>query len=224
MGRAPTSGRRRTGCLRRDTQGLPGTWSAFTPYLGLEAAALPAGAADHHQVIIDPSLPLGEGNSVFISLSSSSDASRAPSGHHAATLSTRTAPEPWWAARAAGAAAYSARKAEYSERLLAAAERALPGLREAVRLCLAGTPLTFETFTGRKLGMVGGFPQISLLSARGPRIGLANLWLVGNSIFPGQSTAGVTLGALRAAADMLATTRASQRGLAARSGPTLYKT
>ena len=211
------------GALRRDTQGLPGAWSAFTLYLGLEAGALPSGAADHQQVILDTSRPLGEGNSVFISLSPAGDAWRAPSGRRAATLSTHTAPGPWWAARAVGAAAYAARKAEYTERLLAAAERALPGLRQAVRLCLAGTPLTFETFTGRKLGLVGGFPQTSLFSARGPRTGLANLWLVGDSIFPGQSTAGVTLGAFRVAADVLATTRATQPGLAARSRQTLYK-
>jgi phytoene dehydrogenase-like protein len=42
------------------------------------------------------------------------------------------------------------------------------------------------------------------VGARGPRTGLANLWLVGDSIFPGQSTAGVTLGALRVAGEVLA--------------------
>jgi phytoene dehydrogenase-like protein len=51
--------------------------------------------------------------------------------------------------------------------------------------------------------MVGGFPQTSLFKARGPRTGVPNLWLVGDSIFPGQSTAGVTLGAMRVAAEVL---------------------
>jgi hypothetical protein len=52
--------------------------------------------------------------------------------------------------------------------------------------------------------MVGGFAQESLFAARGPATGLPSVWLVGDSIFPGQSTAGVTLGAMRVA-DQIAT-------------------
>jgi phytoene dehydrogenase-like protein len=48
--------------------------------------------------------------------------------------------------------------------------------------------------------MVGGFPQASIFGARGPSTGIPNLWLVGDSVFPGQSTAGVTLGGMRVAA------------------------
>jgi len=68
-----------------------------------------------------------------------------------------------------------------------------------VRLCLPGTPLTFQRFTHRPLGLVGGYPQTSLFNVRGPATGITNLWRVGDSIFPGQSTAGVTLGAIRTA-------------------------
>ncbi|MFN8595893.1 MAG: hypothetical protein U0559_06885, partial [Anaerolineae bacterium] len=63
---------------------------------------------------------------------------------------------------------------------------------------LPGTPLTFERFTRRVDGMVGGFPQHNLFTAWSPRID-RRLWLVGDSIFPGQSTAAVSLGALRVA-------------------------
>lgn len=192
------------GALQRETRARPATWGAFTLYLGLDAAALPEGAADHHQVVVDPARPLGEGNSVFVSLSRAGDSRRAPPGMRAATLSTHTAVAPWWKLHAASRAAYEERRDEYAERLLAAAEIALPGLRRAVRLALPGTPVTFERFTRRPLGMVGGFPQTSLLRARGPGTGLANAWLVGDSVFPGQSTAGVTLGALRVARDALA--------------------
>lgn len=75
----------------------------------------------------------------------------------------------------------------------------------AIELCLPGTPVTFDFYTRRPRGMVGGFPQTSLFSARDPKTGITNLWLVGDSIFPGQSTAGVTLGAMRVAADVLET-------------------
>lgn len=193
--------------LKRETRTRPPTWGAFTLYLGLDGSGLPSNLPDHHQVVVDPTRPLGEGNSVFISLTEVNDPHRALAGMRAATLSTHTAIDPWWAAQRQSEAAYEDRKAVYTERLLTAAERAMPGLRPSIRLCLSGTPLTFEYYTGRVGGMVGGFPQTSLFSVRGPRTGLANLWLVGDSIFPGQSTAGVTLGGRRVAAAVAAQIR-----------------
>jgi hypothetical protein len=75
-------------------------------------------------------------------------------------------------------------------------------LRQAVNLVLPGTPVTFQRFTRRAWGWVGGFPQTNLFRAWGPRLA-ANLWLVGDSIFPGQSTAVVALGGLRVAGAVL---------------------
>jgi C-3',4' desaturase CrtD len=196
--------------LRREVAGRRPTWGAFTLYLGLDTEALPPGAASHHQVIVDASRPLGEGNSVFISLADEQDNSRAPYGKRPATLSTHTAIEPWWRLARQDQDAYLARRQEYAERLLRAAEVALPGIRQAVRLCLPGTPVTFDYYTRRPLGMVGGFPQTSLFKTRGPGTGIRNLWLVGDSIFPGQSTAGVTLGAMRVAANVLRATLAAR--------------
>jgi len=177
------------------------TWGAFTLYLGLDATALPASLPDHHQVVVDATKPLGEGNSVFLSLSDAADVERAPVGMRATTLSTHTDVAAWWALRQGpDESAYLARREAYAERLIAAAERAVPGLRAAIRLQLPGTPVTFQVYTSRPLGMVGGFPQTSIFAARGPQTGLDNVWLVGDSVFPGQSTAGVTLGAMRVAA------------------------
>jgi phytoene dehydrogenase-like protein len=140
---------------------------------------------------------------VFISISDAKDDTRAPVGQRAVTLSTHTVAADWWNLQSADPQAYQARREDYTQRVLDAAELALPGLKAAVRLCLPGTPQTFWFYTRRPQGMVGGYPQTSLLAARGPSTGLRNAWLVGDSIFPGQSTAGVTLGALRVAADVL---------------------
>jgi C-3',4' desaturase CrtD len=188
--------------LRQEMTRRSATWGAFTLYLGLKAEALPDQVTSHQQVITDANQPLGEGNSVFISLADPEDASRAPIGKLPATLSTHTAIAPWWRLFQSDRQAYFERRAEYAERMLDAAERAIPRIRQAIDLCLPGTPVTFDFYTRRPQGMVGGFPQTSLWSARGPRTGIANLWLVGDSIFPGQSTAGVTLGAMRVAADV----------------------
>ncbi len=191
--------------LQREVAGRSPTWGAFMLYLGVEAAALPPDGVNHHQVIVDADRPLGEGNSVFITLSPTHDASRAPAGMRAVNISTHTAIEPWQQLhqQPGAQAAYDERRAHYMERLLAAAERALPGLTRAARLVLPATPITYAHWTGRPQGMVGGFPQTSLFEARGPDTGLPNVWLVGDSIFPGQSTAGVTLGGMRVARSVL---------------------
>jgi C-3',4' desaturase CrtD len=171
-------------------------WGAFVVYVGFDGAILPPDYPLHHQIVLRR--PLGEGNSVFASISPAWDSSRAPIGQRALTLSTHTALDGWWQMHAQDLPAYTARKNELAEKLLAAAEIALPGLGSAARLVMPGTPVTFQRFTRRKWGWVGGFPQSSLLRTRGPRLG-PNLWLVGDSIFPGQSTAAVALGGLRVA-------------------------
>jgi phytoene dehydrogenase-like protein len=106
---------------------------------------------------------------------------------------------------------YETRKTEYAKRMLQAAEVALPGLRDAVQLTLPGTPVTFQRFTGRHQGWVGGFPQTNLFRTWGPRL-TPGVWMVGDSIFPGQSTAAVALGGLRVAGAVLAEYRVEVNG------------
>jgi phytoene dehydrogenase-like protein len=171
-------------------------WGAFVLYVGIDDTIVLPNFPLHHQIIARR--PLGEGNSVFASLSPGWDASRAPAGQRALTLSTHTALDGWWELYEHNHPAYEARKAELAAKILAVAETALPGLHHAARLVLPGTPVTFQRFTRRARGWVGGFPQLSLLRTLGPRLS-PNLWLVGDSIFPGQSTAAVALGGLRVA-------------------------
>ncbi|MCX8024915.1 MAG: NAD(P)/FAD-dependent oxidoreductase [Thermanaerothrix sp.] len=186
--------------LRHEVRRRPPTWGAFTLYVGVRAEALPPTAPTHHQVIRDPTAPLGEGNSVFISVSPAEDPTRAPAGMRAITLSTHTAVVPWWHL---DPEAYLRRRELYTQHLLEALEVVFPGIKAAIDLCLPGTPRTFAFYTRRWQGMVGGFPQTSLWQMRGPQTGVPNLWLVGDSVFPGQSTAGVILGAVRVAAHVL---------------------
>lgn len=187
--------------LRQKVNTLPPQWGAFTLYLGVDAAAIPPDFPDHHQLLQDPSQPLGEGNSLFMSLSPTWDPSRAPAGQRTLMISTHTRPEPWWALRhqLGGKEAYDDRVATYTERLLDGIKPLLPNVHSHIRLQLPATPVTFQRFTRRHLGYVGGFPQHSILTAHNPRLPIGGLWMVGDSIFPGQSTAGVTLGAMRVA-------------------------
>lgn len=187
--------------LLHETQQRPETWGAFTVYAGVDAHAV-QGESDHYQIIMNYDQPLGEGNSVFLSLSHPNDTDRAPTGQRTLTMSSHTRLADWWDLQQRDPDAYYARREEYQERFLRAAEQIFPHLRSGIRFIMNGTPQTFQKFTRRPRGMVGGFPQTSLLAARGPQTGLPNLWLVGDSIFPGQSTAGVTMGGMRVAADV----------------------
>jgi C-3',4' desaturase CrtD len=175
-------------------------WGALTAYMGIPEALVEDQSVLHHQIVLGE--PLGEGNSVFLSISPSWDRNRAPDGRRALTLSTHTMHEPWWEVFTNDSEAYESRKNAYLDRLLTAAEVVLPGVRELASPTLVGTPVTFHRFTGRLQGWVGGFPQTHLLRARGPRLGRA-LWMVGDSIFPGQSVAAVALGGLRVARAVL---------------------
>ena len=188
-------------------------WGAFVVYLGFDAGLVPPTFPLHHQVVLGPppnphsstgaGPAPGEGNTLFLSLSPPWDAGRAPAGQRALTLSSHSLLGPWWDLHEEDRAAYEARKKAYMERIWLAAEVAMPGLREAASLVLPGTPVTFQRFTHRAWGWVGGFPQTSLWRAWSPRLA-PGLWLVGDSIFPGQSIPAVALGGMRVASAILA--------------------
>jgi C-3',4' desaturase CrtD len=179
-------------------------WGAFMIYAGLPNDLVPHDLPLHQQVIQRE--PLGEGNSIFLSLSPAWDASRAPEGHRAVTISSHTQLAPWWQLNAQDPAAYEARKNAYTEGILATSERILPGITAHAELILPGTPVTFHRFTRRAWGWVGGFPQTNLFRAWGPKL-TRNLWMVGDSIFPGQSVPAAALGGLRVAGAVLASQR-----------------
>lgn len=185
--------------LRRLPQRPAAGWGAFMLYLGVDSGVLSKHTQLHHQLILDE--PLGEGNSLFVSISPKWDARRAPQGRRAVTISTHSSLNSWWDLFQHDPAAYENRKKQYTERILSALEVFLPGMVSSADVILPGTPVSFERFTRRDWGWVGGFPQVNLFQTWGPRLA-PNLWMVGDSIFPGQSAAAVALGGMRVAEDV----------------------
>lgn len=180
-------------------------WGAFTIYLGVQDHIIPADFPLHHQRIVQE--PMREGNSIFLSISPGWDTGRAPVGKRAVTISTHTLLEPWWHLHTTNRDEYLARKGEYTAKITGAAEDILPGITANAELVLPGTPITFQRFTNRAFGWVGGFPQVNLFQNWGPRLG-KNMWMVGDTIFPGQSVPAVSLGGLRVANSILNEIRA----------------
>jgi phytoene dehydrogenase-like protein len=193
------------GTIPKPLRRLPGRpdrgWGAFMVYVGLDDTLISEDLALHHQVIDRE--PLGEGNSIFLSISPSWDKLRAPTGKRALTISTHTRLGHWWDLHRSDLKAYEERKNAYLGRVLLAAERVIPDIQGGADLIMPGTPVTFQQFTQRAWGWVGGFPQTNLFQAWGPRLA-HGLWMVGDTIFPGQSVPAVMLGGLRVAQTILA--------------------
>ncbi len=133
-------------------------------YVGLDGRDIPDDFPLHHQVIVRE--PLGEGNSVFVSLSPAWDHGRGPAGHRAITLSSHTALDPWWTLHTYDPERYEQRKQHYTERLLSAAERVLPGISKPSQPDHAGHPCHVPALhptlvgMGRRLSADRSFPGL----------------------------------------------------------------
>jgi phytoene dehydrogenase-like protein len=115
-------------------------------------------------------------------------------------VSTHTDVPAW--ERAAARGADGARRRLLAGRLRSAVERALPGTWDRARFIELATPHTFERYTGRWRGLVGGVPQTPATAALGAFShvsGTPGLVLAGDTVFPGQSTVGASLSGLAAA-------------------------
>jgi C-3',4' desaturase CrtD len=171
-------------------------WSAFTLYLGMDPGIFSNLPARHVQ-IVSRNGKLTEGDSIFVSISSDDEPDRAPEGLCAVTISTHAEPGRWFEALRQGQSVYRELKDACTQKVLDVLSEQFTGARDAVSTMDAGTPVTWERYTGRVNGCVGGYPQTSLFRVRGPATRYENLYLVGDSIFPGQSLPGVVTGARR---------------------------
>ncbi len=176
---------------------LPPSSGAFVIYLGVEQAAIPADCPPHLQFLYDYDGPIAENNSLFVSVSRSGDG-RAPAGKATVIASSFTDVQPWYDCDEAG---YQVLKARYTEEAIARLKDYFDLRPEYLVHIEAATPRSFETFTGRENGIVGGIGQA--VPTFGPfgfatRTPLKKLWLVGDSTHPGEGTAGVSYSAMTA--------------------------
>ena len=179
---------------------VAGGWGACMLYLGLRPGAeLPPGA-HHLQIVQDPAQPLREGNHLFASVSGLDEEGRSPEvGGRTVTVSTHVPLDGWRALDEAGRAA---RTREVQGRMWEGLVAHAPTLAEAVVARMPGSPRTWERFTRRSEGAVGGIPRVAGLhnyTEFGPVQALPGVWLVGDSVFPGQSTLATALGGVRVA-------------------------
>ena len=180
-------------------------WGACMLYRVVDAPDDASEEPHHLELVTDPEAPFVEGNHVFCSFSGARDGDRAGPGQRTVTISTHVP------------------VAKLRERSLDAQGVYIEGVQARMRRTLAATapewepsvvremtasPRTFQRFTSRYVGYVGGIPRrTGLHNYRGftPRQVLPRLFLVGDTVFPGQSTLATAIGGVKLAPSVAAT-------------------
>jgi phytoene dehydrogenase-like protein len=126
-------------------------------------------------------------------------------GERTLTVSCHTEPEPWFSC---DESAFRERRSELIEELEREMRAAIPALRSATfHARHPATPRTWQSFTGRHLGRVGGLPfarDFRTLAYPTGLTGSPHVIAVGDTVFPGQSVTATALGARRGAMNLLA--------------------
>ena len=182
---------------RHRLETLPDPSGALVLYGAVNRSALPDNCPGHLQGDWEDPGPL------FISVSQPGDG-RAPEGQATVVASVFTPARQWFTLEGA---AYTSAKRSALEGIQAGVSQLL-GISKGDWLHRElATPRGFARWTGRPQGFVGGLGQRPGnfgpfgLASRSPMKGL---WLCGDSIHPGEGTAGVSLSALMACRQLLA--------------------
>lgn len=163
-----------------------------------------AGPDAHHlEVVSDPEALFIEGNHLFCSISGALDRGRAPDGQRTLTVSTHVPMRTLLGLPLDQRGNYIA---GVQARMRSGLAALAPEWWSRVRFDMSASPRTFERFTGRPDGYVGGIPRRRGLHHYldlAPPTPLPGLHLVGDSGFPGQSTLATALGGIKAAERVL---------------------
>ena len=187
--------------LRRDAAAQGGACIVFLGVPEVEVAGQPF---THHQLLQDYDAPLGDGNNMFVSVSAPGDDESAPPGFRAVMISTHCELKAW---ERLDEAEYRQKKSEMCRRLVRLARRVYPDLGRRAVVCESATPRTYERFTRRPGGAVGGVRQNlgnSNQHALPYRLGVPGFWQVGDTTWPGLGTVACVLGSRLAAEGVLA--------------------
>lgn len=172
----------------------PDAWGAVSAYQGVSFKTPPESC---YFQVHTREIPYSEGHSVFISLSHPKDHSRAKEGTQTLTASVHSHEESWPHARKS--TEYLNQKKELSKAFQKVFEKTFSeyGVEFLGKLEI-GTPYTFERYTGRYKGRVGGLPHKrlkTLLTYPSSQTKLEGFYRLGDTVFPGQGVVGVISGA-----------------------------
>lgn len=167
-------------------------WGAFILNLGVKDR-FPLLNTIHHQIIFDDPLPILGSDSVFISANLPSDLSRSPKGYRTLNISTHDPnPSQWFQL---SDEEYERRKSIIEAAIIHRIQCVMDVTTDDIQVQFSGTAKSFNEWIGRKHGRVGGIPSDGLKTIfrmASPRTPMKNLYMVGDTIFPGQGISAVT--------------------------------
>ena len=182
---------------KKRLKSLPQPSGAVVFYSALKKEHIKLITSNHYQIVSD------ELGSFFVSISEEGDG-RAPNGEITLIASLFTKTKDWFDL---DQSEYIEKKRDYLKRISIALESQFDIASENWLHKELATPLGFERWTNRPNGMVGGLgqnPEIFGLFGLSSRTPFQNLWLCGDSIYPGEGTAGVSQSALMVSRQILA--------------------
>jgi C-3',4' desaturase CrtD len=171
-------------------------WVPFSVYLGIDEGVLPNEMRENVFLLTDYQ-QLGGSSTLFVSVSPKWDKQRAPEGKRALTV-TCFLPRDNWLRNSD----YQQRKQQQMEEVIQQLSSLITFIDEGIEFKEAATPLTFEKYTARPQGVITG------LAATRSGFGFngfsnythyKNLYLVGDTCFPGHGTNLVSISALNLA-------------------------
>ena len=176
---------------------LPYPSGALVFYSALKKEHIKAISSNHYQFVSN------ELGSLFVSISEEGDG-RAPKGEITLIASLFTTTQEWFDL---DKSKYVVKKKEYLRKISFELENQFDIASENWLHRELATPLGFEKWTNRPNGIVGGLgqnPDIFGLFGLSSRTPFQGLWLCGDSIYPGEGTAGVSQSALMVSRQILA--------------------
>ena len=176
---------------------LPAPSGALVFYSALKKKHIKKISSNHYQFVSN------ELGSLFVSISKEGDG-RAPKGEITLIASLFTKAKDWFDLEKKE---YIEKKKEYLEKISFELESQFNIASDNWLHKELATPLGFEKWTNRPNGIVGGLgqnPDIFGLFGLSSRTPFQGLWLCGDSIYPGEGTAGVSQSALMVSRQILA--------------------
>lgn len=173
-------------------------WSALTLALAIPESGLPH--VPYHQIHTRETIPFAHSSSIFVTISHPNDTEKSPPGWRTLTVSTHAKAEEW---NHCTQQEYSNRKQHIERAIIAELSLVFSSsdFTQAQHIHV-GTPHTFKRYTLRHNGFVGGIPHsvhapLPLLTPNATPF--KGLYMIGDSVFPGQGIPAVVLGAMHTA-------------------------
>lgn len=181
--------------FQKESEKFQEAWGAFTLNFAIESKGKISNS--YHQIHIEKEIPFCNSGSIFVSFSQPDDFAKAPKGWQTVTISTHTDVKNW---QNLSKEKYQEKKQTVTNFILEEFDKVFEEFRESEKMfILSGSPNTFEFFTNREKGFVGGIPHSvkkNLLTLPSGITPFRNLFLVGDTVFPGQGVPAVVLSAL----------------------------